>query len=86
MYVNVRRHSKGGLNGPEVLFLGCERGECVCQPCSCLMRVFLIAVAIPLEHAVCLCVCALFFFLSVSVCTSVSGTLWPRPLCCSALQ
>lgn len=72
--VNVHTPSKGGLNGPEVLFLGCERGECVCQPCSCLMRVFLIAVAIPWERAVCLCVCA-FFCLRVCVplCLADSG-------------
>ncbi len=30
-------------------------------------------------------VCVCVFFLCVCVCTSMSGRLWPRPLCCSAL-
>lgn len=61
-----------------------RRRECVCQPCSCLLRVFfLIAVAIPqLLGVCCLCLCICVF---AQASTSVSGRLWPRPLCCSAL-
>ena len=73
-HVRLKRHGKGGLNGPEVLFCDCEGGECVCQLCSCLVRVFLIAAAIPKPLGVCcLSVC---MHVPFCACESVHLCVW----------
>ncbi len=71
VYMCVWVHSKGGLNGPEVLFLACDWGESVFVnpvPASWEFFSLLLLFPSPWERAVCLCVCVCVCVFSVCMC------------------